>query len=264
MLRATACCDGLELAVTPPRRAARRRRARRRCARTRRGAGAGRRAAARARAARWTAGAARRARPRRPPPARRRGRARPAARRGAPAARRRRAARRAASAPTSTWSAASRSDKLRIGGAALVVVGADREHDDGAPERVAGRRHEPADELDALALVVAGGEDLLELVDGDQEAPAPVDAVQLAVELALRPLAGADHHGCQSSLPGRMPPCEGGEQAGAQHGGLPAARRRRRSRAAARRPAARPAPPRAARARRSNRASSGAERPPAP
>ena len=149
--RRSACCGGVEPAervLGEPRDRAAHAAA---CARTPRGAGAARRAAATARAAPSTAAAARRARPRRRPRARRRARARPAGRRAAPGARRPGAARRAASSVTSTWLAASRPRQLRVRGAALVVVGADREHDDAAAARVAGGVHERSRRTPALA-----------------------------------------------------------------------------------------------------------------
>ena len=64
--------------------------------------------------------------------------------------------------------------ELRIGRAAPVVVGADREHHDVAVGTAAQVRELP-DEARALALVAAEGERLLELVDGDH---APAVAVE--------------------------------------------------------------------------------------
>ena len=90
-----------------------------------------------------------------------------------------------------------------MGGEAAVVVGAQRDHDNPTTCRVGGRAGERAREGEPLVLGAAGGEELLELVDGEKEAsvrrqrveslgegiPRPRD--EQAPELVHGPLAGA-------------------------------------------------------------------------
>ena len=206
-------------------------------------------AAARAPAARSTAGEARRARPRRPRRGRRRARARPAG-------------------PTRSAGpldgvaqlvAPHRGDEHMVGGQQRArapgrrhsarMVGADREHDDGAAERVAAApRARPMNSTRSRSSR-ADGEDLLELVDGDQEAARP-----------RRPPARGSSSRCGCSpgpdqRPAATPRCpagcrlERGQQARrAATEDLPVPDGADDRRAAVRRPAARRARPRAARA----------------
>ena len=81
--------------------------------------------------------------------------------------------------------------QLRVGAAAPVVIGADRQHHD--PTTPAG--HQVGDERAALLLVAAHGERLLELVDREQHATVAVGLRGGVRELAQRMLARAhDHH----------------------------------------------------------------------
>ena len=73
--------------------------------------------------------------------------------------------------PTSTWLAPSSSASAREGGETAVEVCSHRDRHDGAALRVGRRAGERVDERGALRLVrLAGGEQLLELVDGEQDA----------------------------------------------------------------------------------------------
>ena len=58
----------------------------------------------------------------------------------------------------------------RVGGEAPVEVGAQRDHDNCSTVRIAGRAGKRFGEGGALGIGAAGGEQLLELVDGEEEA----------------------------------------------------------------------------------------------
>ena len=82
--------------------------------------------------------------------------------------------------------------QLGVGGAAAVEVRAHGEHDDAAAVAIAGGAHERGDELVALRLVLARGEQLLELVDREHAAPLAREPPGRAAERAQRLLAGTD------------------------------------------------------------------------
>ena len=116
--------------------------------------------------------------------------------------------------------------QLRVGGAAAVEVRADGDEHDRPPARVARASDQGVHERRALALVAAGGEDLLELVDGERRAarePAAgaasraraADARPAAAALSAQRLAARAARRRRSA----------GEQAGAQRRRLAAARR---------------------------------------
>ena len=58
--------------------------------------------------------------------------------------------------------------KSRVGGEAPVEVGAQRDHDDRSTLRISGRAGKGVGEGGALGVGAAGGEELLELVDGEE------------------------------------------------------------------------------------------------
>ena len=202
---------------TRPRPAGRRRRGRRRCGCSRPGAGGARRAGARARAARWTAAAAHRAGLRRRPAAPRRARARrvsptrsagPLDRPSQLVARHR---------ADEHVVGAEQARQLGVGGAAAVEVGAHGEHDDAAAARSRAARDERRDELAALLLVRAGGEQLLELVDHEhaRRRPAPGRrAARRSSRIGCSP--GRISARAQLSLPGSTPPASARQQPGPQ------------------------------------------------
>ncbi len=72
-----------------------------------------------------------------------------------------------------------------------VEVGAHREHDRRRARAVVRQRGERRDELRPLGRVAAEAEDLLELVDGQEQAPARPGAVGRPVEHPHGPLAWA-------------------------------------------------------------------------
>ena len=95
--------------------------------------------------------------------------------------------------------------QLRVGGAAAVEVGADGDQHQRAPPRVARARDERVDERRALGLVAAGGEDLLELVDREDE-PAARRRSAVACSSARSGCSpGRSSASAQRSLPGSTP-----------------------------------------------------------
>ena len=124
--------------------------------------------------------------------------------------------------PTSTWLAPSRRAQLGVGGAAAVEVGAHRDQDERAAARVAHRGDERVGERRALGLVAAGGEDLLELVDGDDQ---PALGRGLRGRLLERRAAGAPPgagaRAPSRSLPGSTPAASAAQQAGRSAEDLP-------------------------------------------
>ena len=90
----------------------------------------------------------------------------------------------------------------RVGGEAPVEVGAQRDHDDGSTVRISGRADQDVGERGALGVGAAGGEQLLELVDGEEQACVGGQRVEClgerilrsrhehAAKLVQRPLAG--------------------------------------------------------------------------
>ena len=74
----------------------------------------------------------------------------------------------------------------RVGGEAPVEVGAQRDHDDCATVRIGGRAGERVGEGRALGVGAAGGEQLLELVDGEEKACARGQRVEGLGERILR------------------------------------------------------------------------------
>ena len=112
--------------------------------------------------------------------------------------------------------------QLGIGGAAAVEVRAHGEHDDGPG---AGGADEPVGELAALLLVLARGEQLLELVDRQHGVPLAREAAGRPAQLAQRLLAGTDHR-LRPVLAARQHAAgERGQQPGPHDRGLAAARR---------------------------------------
>ena len=127
--------------------------------------------------------------------------------------------------------------ELRVGGEAPVEVGAQRDHHDRATLWIGGRAGEHVGEGGALAVGAAGGEELLELVDGQEEAPAGRQRVESlgerilrsgnehAAKLLQRPLAGAHEHAPPAPAAGQHAFGEGRDETGAEDGRLAAARR---------------------------------------
>ena len=118
--------------------------------------------------------------------------------------------------------------QLGVRGAAAVEVGAHREHHDAAALRIARGAHERRDELAALLLVLAGGEQLLELVDREHAAPASGEAAAIArrsSRIGCSPgrISARGH----PSLPGQHAARERGQQPGPHDRRLAAARRDR-------------------------------------
>ena len=109
--------------------------------------------------------------------------------------------------------------ELRIGRAAAVEIGADS---DERPARAGACAHERVDEGGTLVLIAAGGEQLLELVDGHHAGRLAGGA---SVECAQRVLAGAHERLRPALAAGQHARRQRGEQPRAQRGRLAAARR---------------------------------------
>ena len=146
--------------------------------------------------------------------------------------------------------------QLGVAGAAAVEVGA---HGDQHERAAAGSRAAASSASTNAArsrLVAAGGEELLELVDGDQPR-GHRRPPRSPLERAQRMLAGAQQrHAPSARCPGSTPARQRGQQPGAQRRGLAAARRADDRPAAARPRAARPSRRPVARGRRRTPASS--------
>ncbi len=115
--------------------------------------------------------------------------------------------------------------QLRIGGAAAVEVRADGHEHDRSPARVARRSHQRVHERRTLALVAAGHEGLLELVDGEHQPPFGGRRGGRVVQRPQRMLARAQQRDRPGLAAGQDALAQGREQAGAQHRRLAAARR---------------------------------------
>ena len=155
--------------------------------------------------------------------------------------------------------------KSRVGGEAPVEVGAQRDHDDRSTLWISGRASKGVGEGGALGVGAAGGEQLLELVDGEEQALVggqrveglgeriPRSRHERAAKLVQRPLAGTQQQTppaprCPAGLLRRGP----GED---RRGGPTTCRcpTGRRCRGSRRRRGGRRARRRAARGRRSSR-----------
>ena len=115
--------------------------------------------------------------------------------------------------------------KSRVGREAPVEVGAQRNHDDRSTLGISGRAGEGVGEGGALGVGAAGGEQLLELVDGEEQTCVGGQRVERlgerilrsrhehAAKLVQRPLAGTQAADAASlSLPGRTPPARAGRR----------------------------------------------------
>ena len=127
--------------------------------------------------------------------------------------------------------------KSRVGREPPVEVGAQRDHYDRSALRIGGRASKGVGERSPLGFGAAGGEQLLELVDDEQEAlvrgqrvqglgkriPRPRD--ERAAKLVQRPLPGAQQQTPPPLAARQDPSGEGREKTGADEGRLAAARR---------------------------------------
>ena len=125
----------------------------------------------------------------------------------------------------------------RVGGEAPVEVGAQRDHDDCATVRIGGRAGKRVGEGGALGVGAAGGEQLLELVDGEEEACVGGQRVEglgerilrsrheHAAKLVQRPLAGTQQQTPPALAARQHSSGEGRKKAGAEDRRLAAARR---------------------------------------
>ena len=103
--------------------------------------------------------------------------------------------------------------ELRVGGEAPVEVGAQRSHDDRATLWIGGRAGEQVGEGGPLA-GRGGGEQLLELVDGEEQASVGGERLERLLERIVRP---GDEHGAkrfQGMLAGTQQPAPPGSAAG--------------------------------------------------
>ena len=92
--------------------------------------------------------------------------------------------------PDEDMVACEQSRQRRVGGAAPVEVGPEREHHEPSPSRSCASRTSASTERRPLSLVAAGGEELLELVDHQHTR---AGAGTARAQLAHRMLAGTDH-----------------------------------------------------------------------
>ena len=125
----------------------------------------------------------------------------------------------------------------RVGGEAPVEVGAQRDHDDCSTLRISGRAGKRVGEGGALGVGAAGGEQLLELVDGEEEACVGGQRVEglgerilrsrheHAAKLVQRPLAGTQQQTPPALAARQDSSGESREETGAQDRRLAAARR---------------------------------------
>ena len=125
--------------------------------------------------------------------------------------------------------------QLRVGGAVPVEVGADRDQHERAAARIASARDQRVGERRALALVAAGREELLELVDGDDQPALGAPRRCASLERSQRVLAGPQQGDRPALAAGQHAGRQRRQQPRAQRRGLAAARRRRRCPSAARR-----------------------------
>ena len=122
----------------------------------------------------------------------------------------------------------------RVRGEAPVEVGAQRDDDDGAPVRIGRRAGQRVGEGGPLVVRAAGGEQLLELVDGEEEARvwraarrAPRRAGSFAPDTSARRSSssgrspGRSSRRRQPSLPGRTPPASAGSSPARRTDDLP-------------------------------------------
>ena len=122
-----------------------------------------------------------------------------------------------------------------IGGEASVEVGSQRDDDDRSTLRISGRANERVDEGHALAVGATCGEQLLELVDGEEEPPVRRQRVEClgeriprsrhehATQLVQRPLAGSQQQASPAAAARQHSSGEGGEKTGAEDRRLSAA-----------------------------------------
>ena len=127
--------------------------------------------------------------------------------------------------------------KSRVGGEAPVEVGAQRDHDDRSTLRISGCAGKRVGERGALGVGAAGGEQLLELVDGEEEAFVGGQRVEglgerilrsrheHAAKLVQRPLAGTQQQTPPALAARQDSSGEGREETGAEDRRLAAARR---------------------------------------
>ena len=125
----------------------------------------------------------------------------------------------------------------RVGGEAPVEVGAQSDHDDCSAFRIGGRAGKGVGEGGALRVGAAGGEQLLELVDGEEEACVAGQRVESlgerilrsghehAAKLFERPLAGTQQQTPPALAARQHSSGEGREKTGAEDRRLAAARR---------------------------------------
>ena len=125
----------------------------------------------------------------------------------------------------------------RVGGEPPVEVGAQRDHDDRSTLRISGCASKGVGERGALGFGAAGGEQLLELVDGEEEALVggqrveglderiPRSRDERAAKLVQRPLAGAQQQTAPPLAARQDSSGEGREKTGADERRLAAARR---------------------------------------
>ena len=124
----------------------------------------------------------------------------------------------------------------RVGGEAPVEIGAQRDHDDCATIRIRGGAGERLGEGRSLGLGAAGGEELLELVDGEEQACIAGQRVERlgerilrsrhehAAKLVQRALAGTQQQTPPGLAARQDSSGERREETGAQDGRLAAAR----------------------------------------
>ena len=126
--------------------------------------------------------------------------------------------------------------EFRVGAEASVEVGAQRDHDHCATARIGGGAGEGVGEGGALCVGVAGSEQLLELVDGEEHSCVRGESVEgfregvlrprheHAAKLVERPFAGTQQEAPPALAAGKHPTGEGREESGAEDGRLAAAR----------------------------------------
>ena len=127
--------------------------------------------------------------------------------------------------------------KSRVGREAPVEVGAQRNHDDRSTLGIGGRAGKGLGEGEALGVGAAGGEQFLELVDGEEQACIAGQRVERlgkrilrsrhehAAKLVQRPLAGTQEQTPPALAARQDSSGEGRQETGAQDGRLAAARR---------------------------------------
>jgi hypothetical protein len=127
--------------------------------------------------------------------------------------------------------------ECRVGGEATIEVGAGRGHHDGSAVWIVRRAGEQVREAVSLLVRFAGGEQLLQLVDDQEQSLVGAQRVERGgervpparsedvVQILERPLTGADHHPSPPLTPGQHPAGERRDQPGTEDRRLAAARR---------------------------------------